>query len=212
MKPKIHKNVIVGKNCIVEDFCEIGRPPKGAKEGELKTIIGDDGFIRSGTVIYAGTIIGNNFQTGHNVFIREGNKIGNNVSVGTNSCIEVDNMIKDNVRIQSLCFMEKAILEENVFLGPSVIFLDDPHPNIPRGLNCMKGVTIKKGARIGGGVTILPYVTVGENSFVGAGSVVTRDVEKSHVVVGNPAHNLKEVSDIICERRDKPHKPYDSIS
>ncbi len=212
MKPKIHNNVIFGKNCIVEENCEIGRPPSGSKDGKLKTIIGDNCLIRSGTVIYAGNVVGNNFQTGHNVLIREGNKIGNNVSIGTNSCIEVDNLIKDNVRIQSLCFMEKAVLEENVFLGPSVTFLDDPHPNIPRGLDCMKGATIKKGARIGGGVTILPYVTIGENSFVGAGSVVTRDVEKNHVVAGNPARKLKEVTDIVCERREKPHKPYDSVS
>lgn len=212
MKANIHKKVVLGKNCVVEDFCEIGRDPRGINKGELETIVGDNALIRSGTVIYAGTTIGNNFQTGHNVLIRERNKIGNNVSIGTNSCVEVGNIIKDNVRVQSLCFVEKAILEENVFLGPSVTFLDDPHPNIPRGLDCMKGVTIKKGARIGGGVTILPYITVGENSFVGAGSVVTRDVEKNHVVIGNPAHKLKEVSSIVCNKREKPHKPYDSFS
>lgn len=212
MKPKIHKNVVLGKNCVIEDNCEIGRPPRDSKEGELKTVIGNNCVIRSGTVIYAGSVMGNNFQTGHNVLIRERNKIGNNVSVGTNSCIEVDNVIKDNVRIQSLCFMEKAILEENVFLGPSVTFLDDPHPNIPRGLDCMRGVRIKKGARIGGGVTVLPYIIIGENSFVGAGSTITKDVEKNHVVVGNPARRLKEVTDIFCKRRNKPHKPYDSVS
>lgn len=212
MKSKIYRNVILGKNHVIEDYCEIGRPPRETKEGQLKTVIGDNALIRSGTVIYAGVTIGNNFQTGHNVLIREGNKIGNDVSVGTNSCMEVDNVIKDNVRIQSLCFIEKAVLEENVFLGPSVSFLDDPHPNIPRGLDCMKGVTVKKNARIGGGVTILPYVVIGENSFVGAGSIVTKNVEKNYVVIGNPARKLKKVSDIICKRREKPHKPYGSIS
>lgn len=212
MKSKIHKNVILGKNCLIENNCEVGRPPRGKKEGEAKTVIGDNAHLRSGTVIYAGVEIGDNFQTGHNAMIREGNKIGNNVSVGTNSCIEVENVIGDNVRIQSLCFMEKASIEENVFLGPSVTFLDDPHPNIPRGLDCMRGVTVKKGARIGGSVTILPYVVVEENSFVGAGSVVTKDVPKNQVVVGNPAHKLKEVMDIVCEKRNKPHKPYDSVS
>ncbi len=116
MKPKIHKNVVLGKNCIIEDSCEIGRPPRGSKEGELKTIIGDNSLIRSGTVIYAGSMMGDDFQTGHNVLIREGNRIGNNVSVGTNSCIEIGNEIGDNVRIQSLCFIEKAVLGENVFL------------------------------------------------------------------------------------------------
>jgi len=212
MKPKIHKNVTLGKNCIVEDFCEIGRAPLGTSDGELKTVVGANALIRSGSVIYAGVTIGKDFQSGHNVLIRERNKIGDNVSVGTNSCIEVDNIIGDNVRIQSLCFMEKAVLEENVFLGPSVTLLDDPHPNIPKGLDCMKGVTIRKGARIGGGVTILPYVTVAENSFVGAGSTVTKDVDKNYVVVGNPTHKLREVDEIICEKKGRHHKPYDSIS
>jgi UDP-3-O-[3-hydroxymyristoyl] glucosamine N-acyltransferase len=80
---KIYDNVEIGKNVEIEEFCIIGKPPRGKTNGELKTVIGDNSVIRSGTVIYAGNIIGENFNTGHNVVIREENKIGANVSIGT---------------------------------------------------------------------------------------------------------------------------------
>ena len=73
---KIHKNVILGKNCIIEEFCIIGVPPKGKKDGELKTVIGENAHVRSHTVIYAGNTIGKDFQTGHGTFVREENTIG----------------------------------------------------------------------------------------------------------------------------------------
>ncbi len=80
---KIYKNVKTGKNCEIGIYVVIGFPPKGKKDGDLETIMGDNAIIRSHTVIYAGNEIGDNFQTGHGTFLREVNKIGNNVSVGT---------------------------------------------------------------------------------------------------------------------------------
>ena len=72
---KIYDNVKLGKNVTIEDFVIIGTPPKGSNEGELETIIGDNAIIRSHTVIYAGTTIGKNFQSGHHVLIREKNNL-----------------------------------------------------------------------------------------------------------------------------------------
>ena len=211
MKARIYKNVILGTNCEIEDYCEIGKPSGDKKKGKLQTIIGNNAIIRSGTVIYCGVKIGNNFQTGHHVLIREGNKIGNNVSIGTNSTVEVDNIIGDNVRIHSLCFLEKVKLGKNVFVGPHVAFFDDPHPSIPRGRNCIRGAVVKESAKIGGGSRILPFVTIGKNSLVGAGSVVIKNVPDNTVVVGNPAKKLKKIGDIICKRKGARHYPYDSL-
>lgn len=194
---------------MIEDYCEIGRPARGKKDGEVDTVIGDNALIRRGTVIHAGVRIGKNFQAGHNVLIREGNRIGDNVSIGTNSTIEPYNTIGNNVRIHSLCFMEKVEIYDNVFIGPGVVFTDDPHPQIPRGKDCVKGATVGRNAKIGGGATILPYIKIGENAFVGAGSVVTQNVKKDMVVVGNPARELKKITDVVCKRnRSLIHKPY----
>src|SRR5206468_7638651 len=95
---KLYENVTLGDGSVVEDFCIIGTPPRGARDGEWPTTIGDNAVIRSHTVIYAGNIIGRNFQTGNKVNIRESNRIGNNVSIGTLSVIEHHVEIADNVR------------------------------------------------------------------------------------------------------------------
>ena len=192
---KILKNVYLGKNVTVEDYVIIGAPPAGKKEGELKTIIGDDSIIRSHTVIYAGNTIGKNFQTGNHTSIREENTIGDNVSIGTKSVVEFKTLIKDNVRIHSQAFIpEYTQLHEGCWIGPNVVITNAPYPRSVRAKDFLEGVVVERDARIGANSTILPGVRVGANTLVGAGSVVTRDVPKGKVVAGNPAKILKDVS------------------
>ena len=85
---KVHKNVALGPGSVVEDYCILGALPRGLREADLLTMIGEGALIRSHTVIYAGNVIGRNFQTGNKVNIRESNRIGDDVSVGTLSVIE----------------------------------------------------------------------------------------------------------------------------
>ncbi|HXK39529.1 MAG TPA: transferase, partial [Candidatus Paceibacterota bacterium] len=109
---KIYQNVQLGVDSLIEDFCIVGTPPRGAADGELTTRIGDGALIRSHTVVYAGNAIGRNFQTGNKVNIRELNRIGNNVSVGTLSVIEHHVEIGDGVRIHTQAFIpEYSVLE-----------------------------------------------------------------------------------------------------
>ena len=81
-------NVHIGEGSVVGPFCEIGVPPRGAGDGELETRIGGRSVIRSHTVIYAGNVIGDGFQTGHGVLIRESNAFGDHVSVGSHTVVE----------------------------------------------------------------------------------------------------------------------------
>ncbi|MFA6609982.1 MAG: DapH/DapD/GlmU-related protein [Candidatus Omnitrophota bacterium] len=210
MTKRIYKNVKIGKNSLIEDFVVIGHPPRGKKDGELSTIIGEGAVIRSGTVIYAGNRIGENFQTGHNVTIRESNTIGNDVSIGSLACVEHKVDIADGVRIHSQAFIpEFSKLEKECWIGPNVVLTNAPHPLCPKVKECLKGPTIEEGAKIGANSTLLPGVRIGRMSLVGAGSVVVDDVPSFSVAAGNPARKIKRVDQLKCKYKIIK-RPYDT--
>lgn len=196
---RIFANVSLGDGTTVEFSVLLGKPPRGKNDGELPLIIGRNAIIRPFTTIYAGNTIGDDFQCGQGASIRENNIIGNNVSVGTNAVLEFDNMIGNNVRIHSLCFLEMVTVEDDVFIGPNVVFTDDPHPmGCARYKECVGGAKVKRLARIGANCTILPGVIIGENTLIGAGSVVTKDVPDNMVAAGCPAKIIKPVVQLEC--------------
>jgi acetyltransferase-like isoleucine patch superfamily enzyme len=197
MTSRVYANVSLGEGSLLEDFCIVGAPPRGKKDGELATVIGDGAVIRSHTVIYAGNVIGRNFQTGNKVNIRESNQIGNDVSIGTLSVIEHHVQIADRVRIHTQVFVpEFSVLEEGCWLGPNVVLTNAKYPLSPGVKDQLVGPVIRKGAKIGANVTVLPGVVIGENALVGAGSVVTKDVPPGAVVVGNPARIIRSISEL----------------
>lgn len=193
----IHAGVKLGKNVVVEDYCIIGVPPRGAKDGELETIIGDDSVIRSHTVIYAGNKIGNKFQTGNKANIRELNEIGNNVSIGTLSVVEHHVIIEDNARIHTQVFIpEYSVLKKDSWVGPNVVFTNAPYPKSKNVKDELVGPTLHENAIVGANSTLLPGVQIGKDAMVGAGSVVTKDVAPGDVVAGNPAKFIKKKSEL----------------
>ena len=194
---RVYENVSLGEGSLIEDFCIVGTPPRGKSAGELATVIGDGAVIRSHTVIYAGNVIGKNFQTGNKVNIRESNRIGDHVSIGTLSVIEHHVEIADNVRIHTQVFIpEFSILEEGCWIGPNVVFTNAKYPLSPGVKDALVGPVVKKGAKIGANSTILPGVVIGEHALVGAGSVVAKDVAPGAVVVGNPARVIRHISEL----------------
>jgi acetyltransferase-like isoleucine patch superfamily enzyme len=196
---RMYPNVQLGRNVQIDDFVIIGAPPRGARPGELATVIGNNAHIRSHTVIYAGNHIGDDFATGHGVMIRELNEIGNQVSVGTQSVVEHHVCIEDHVRIHSQVFIpEYSTLMDHCWIGPNVVLTNALHPLCPRAKECLKGATIEPGAKIGANVTLLPDITVGRNSLIGAGSVVIGDVPAGVVVAGCPARTVKSVEELTC--------------
>jgi len=213
---RIHENVRIGVDTQIEPPSILGMPPRGKQPGEMELVIGNHGIIRPFTTIYSGNRIGDYFQTGQGASIREDNVIGDHSSVGTNAVLEFGNRIGDRVRIHSCCFLEMVTVEDDVFIGPNVVFTDDPHPmNCPKYKECLGGVTVKRLARIGANCTLLPGVVIGENSLIGAGSVVIKDVPPNSVVAGNPAKVIKGIEELKCFPGffEKPYSwpPYESL-
>ncbi|MGD9030877.1 MAG: acyltransferase, partial [Anaerolineae bacterium] len=133
---------------------------------------------------------------GHNVVIREENTIGDGLNIWNSSTIDYGCVIGDSVKIHSNVYVAQfTTLEDDVFLAPGVTIVNDPHPLC--GL-CMRGPTIKRGARVGANVTLLAHITIGEGVLIGAGSVVTTDIPAHTVAYGNPARPIKAVDELTC--------------
>jgi acetyltransferase-like isoleucine patch superfamily enzyme len=197
-EPLIYPGVEIGPDTVLEPGVVIGLPAAGSQAGEVSTRIGGGGRIRSGTIIYAGVVIGDSVSTGHGALIREDNVIEDDCSIGTHAVLERGNRVGAGTRIHSLCFLEHVTVGKRVFLAPGVVFTDDPHPACPRYLDCVLGATLEDDVSVGGNVTVLPGVRIGAGALVGAGSVVTRNVEAGTVVAGNPAVAVKRVDELRC--------------
>jgi acetyltransferase-like isoleucine patch superfamily enzyme len=196
----------LGKGAVIDDGVLLDYPV--AREIETILIIGPGAHIRSGTVIYRGSRIGSNLETGHNVIIREGNNIGDNFRIWNNSTIDYGCRIGNNVKIHNKVYVAQFThIEDDVFLAPGVTLANDMHPGCPDSSECMRGPVINKGAQLGINCTILPKVVIGEYSVIGSGSVVTKDIPAGVVAYGNPAQVVCDIGDLKCSSglRDKPY-------
>jgi len=198
----IYPNVQLPDDAWLGAFVIVGERARGQAE-HAATTIGARALLRSHSVIYAGNVIGDDFQTGHGVLVREDNRIGNRVSIGSHSIIEHHVEIQDGVRIHSNAFIpEYSVLEERCWIGPCVVVTNARYPQSPHAKEQLEGVHVEPNARIGAGAVLLPGVRIGRGALVGAGAVVTRDVPPGTVVVGNPARAVNVINQIEAYTRD----------
>lgn len=191
----------LGAGCVIADFAILGKRPRlspmsTAKPGELKgLVLGDGCSVGSHTVLMAGSAFGSGCIVGDNAGVRERCTIGDNVVVGRSVTVENDTTIGARTRIQSGAYVTAyVVIEEDCFIAPMVVTTNDNYMGrTQERFKYLKGCTIRRGARVGGGSHILPGIEIGEEAFVATGSVVTRDVPPRKLVMGVPAKVVKDV-------------------
>jgi acetyltransferase-like isoleucine patch superfamily enzyme len=186
---RILENAVVGKQPALS-------PRSTAKREPLRpTEIGDGTLISTGAIVFAGTHIGKRVILGDQSCVRERVNVGDDVVLGRGSLVENDTTIGAMTRIQAEAYITAySTLEEHVFIAPCVVTTNDNFMGrTDKRHDLMKGPTIRRGARVGGGAILCPAVEIGEEAFVGAGAVVTKDVPPRVIVVGNPARVLRDV-------------------
>lgn len=140
-------------------------------------------------IVDDGAIIGNNTKIWHFCHIMSGTIIGDNCSLGQNVFTANKVILGNNVKVQNnVSIYEGVTCEDDVFLGPSMVFTNviNPRSHVSRKHE-YKATLVKQGASIGANATIVCGITLGKYSFVGAGSVVTKDIPDYGLVIGNPA-------------------------
>lgn len=174
----------LGDNCVVDDTVDV----PSSRDEQAPPLIGDGATIRSGSVIYPDVVVGDGLQTGHHVVVREQTVIGDDVVVGTKTVLDGRCDVGDGASLQTGVYVPPySDVGDRVFLGPNAVLTNDPYPLRE---DCdLVGPTLENDVSVGANATILPGVTVGERSFVAAGSVVTEDVPPETLAIGVPAEH-----------------------
>lgn len=179
-----HDNASVGEDTIIEPDVELGfryHPDCGPAR------IGANGILRKGTLIYGDVTIGDHFQSGHYTVIRAKVRMGDFCTVTNHSTLEGVIRFGNSVRVMSNVYIpSRTWVGDNVFIGPGTTILNERLPGRVDNPATPRGATIEDDVMIGGGVTIVPGVTIGERSFIAAGAVVTKDIPPRSFVVGVP--------------------------
>jgi acetyltransferase-like isoleucine patch superfamily enzyme len=197
----VHAGTSLGADVSVADFSVVGRGPRLAKTSTaagdaLEPLrVGAGTSVGSHTVLMAGSTIGESCVIADGAGVRERCTIGDNVVVGRNVTVENDTTIGSRTKIQSGAYVTAYVtIEEDVFIAPMVVTTNDNFMGrTEKRLAMMRGCTIRRGARVGGGAHILPGIEIGKEAFVATGAIVTRDVAARAVVMGAPARIVREV-------------------
>jgi acetyltransferase-like isoleucine patch superfamily enzyme len=197
----VHERTVIGDGCSIEDHAVLGRRPRlaahSAAWGEVEPLeLGARARVGTAAVVFAGATIGEAAILGDQSFVRERTSIGERTVIGRGSAVDNDVSIGARVRVQTgVSLTAYTVVEDDVFVGPGVITTNDHTMARHAPVAATPGAVLRRACRIGGGVVLTPGVEIGEEAFVAAGAVVTRDVAPRAVVMGVPARVIREVSD-----------------
>jgi acetyltransferase-like isoleucine patch superfamily enzyme len=196
----VHAGTIVGDGCVIEDGAVLGKRPRLARGsragGEVGALeLGERVTVCSGAVVFAGASVAAEAILGDQSYVRERSRIGQRSVIGRGSVVDNDVRVGARVKVQTNVYLTAfTVVEDDVFVGPGATTTNDDTMGRHGPQTPLRGATLRRACRVGGGAVLTPGVEIGEEAFVAAGAVVTRDVPARSVVMGVPARVVREVA------------------
>jgi UDP-2-acetamido-3-amino-2,3-dideoxy-glucuronate N-acetyltransferase len=198
----IHAGTVIEAGARIQDGAVIGKPlalgpqSTASREEPPPAVVGAAATVCAGAVVVAGARVGAGAVVGDQAHVRERAEIGQGSVIGRGSAVDNDVTVGARVRVQTNCYLTAfSTIEDDVFVAPGVTLTNDNTMTRHGPDMALRGATLRRACRVGGGVVLLPGVEIGEEAFVAAGAVVTKDVPARAVVMGVPAREVREVPD-----------------
>jgi acetyltransferase-like isoleucine patch superfamily enzyme len=196
----IYPGTVIGAGCEIQDHAVLGKPARLARHstaprGDAEPLVLEEGVvICCAAVVFAGARIGAGAIVGDQAYVRERAIVGPGTLIGRGSAVDNDVTIGARVRVQTNVYLTAySVVEDDVFVGPGAITSNDDTMSRHGPEYALRGATLRRACRIGAGAVLVPGVEIGEEAFVAAGAVVTRDVPPGAVVMGVPARVVRDV-------------------
>jgi acetyltransferase-like isoleucine patch superfamily enzyme len=197
----VYDGTVIGPGCAIEDHVVLGKRPRLAKHSGARGAVGGLRLgagvsVGAGAVLFAGASIADEAIVGDQSYVRERSSIGAGSVIGRGSVVDNDVVIGARVRVQTNVYLTAfTVVEDDVFVGPGALTTNDDTMARHGEETPVRGATLRRACRVGGGAVLTPGVEIGEEAFVAAGAVVTRDVPARAVVMGVPARVVREVGE-----------------
>jgi UDP-2-acetamido-3-amino-2,3-dideoxy-glucuronate N-acetyltransferase len=196
----VHSGTVLGEGARLGDGCTVGKPPllgprsRASREPPGPAILEEGVSVGAGSVILAGARLGAGCVVGDQAHVRERAEIGADCLVGRGVSVDNDVRVGERVKFQTGAYITAwSLVEDDVFVSPGVMLTNDQTAGRRRAGDELRGAVLRRACRVGGGAVLLPGVEVGEEAFVAAGALVTRDVPARTLVMGVPARIVREV-------------------
>jgi acetyltransferase-like isoleucine patch superfamily enzyme len=197
----VHDGTVIGDGCVIEDHVVLGKRPRLARGSSAKgdvgdLVLGERVTVCSGAVVFAGAKIAEEAILGDQSYVRERSQIGAGSVIGRGSVVDNDVVVGERVKVQTSVYLTAfTAIEDDVFVGPGATTTNDNTMARHGEETPLRGATLRRACRVGGGTVLTPGVEIGEEAFVAAGAVVTKDVPPRGVAIGVPARVVREVGE-----------------
>lgn len=197
----VHDGTAIGDGCVIEDHAVLGKRPRLARSSNAKGEVGplqiaSEVTICSGAVVFAGARIAQQAIVGDQSCVRERSCVGERSVIGRGSVVDNDVAVGARVKVQTNVYLTAfTVVEDDVFVGPGVTTTNDDTMARHGAEMPLRGAILRRACRIGGGAVLTPGVEVGEEAFLAAGAVLTRDLPPRTMAMGVPAKVVREVGE-----------------